>query len=108
MATNGYFCYSSYHLYLPHIHIGKAEVRIAITDLGATILHGVAAHCNRIFFRLFLSIIFCEFSLHILVNYMKNQSFIEYPHRGTLHIQHDICTRKGLEITENECDGKYK
>ena len=36
---------------VPHIHFGKAEVAITITDLQAMFLHGVAAHCNRIFYQ---------------------------------------------------------
>jgi len=34
-------------------------------NLEATVLHGVAAHCNHIFYQIFLRVIICEFSLRI-------------------------------------------
>ena len=46
---------------------------ITITDLQATFLHGVAAHCNRIFYQnSSLCYYICEFSLRISINYTEN------------------------------------
>ena len=54
MATDGaevhcYTCISSYHLYLCLEYALERQKRhITITDLEATGLHGIAAHCNCI------------------------------------------------------------
>jgi len=57
---------STYVSVLPFVFVpcifGKAEVayRHIIADLQATFVHGVAAHCNRIFYRIFLRVIILQ------------------------------------------------
>ena len=46
-------------VFMPRIHFGKQTI---ITGLEATVLYGVAAHCNCIFYRIFLH---DKFSLQI-------------------------------------------
>ena len=66
-------CMSSYCLYLCLASTLESQKRhIAITDMQAMVLHGVAAHWNRIFYRIFLRVIICKFSLHISTNYTEN------------------------------------
>ena len=50
----------------------RQKWHIAIADLPATVVHGVAAHWNRIFYRIFLRVIICKFSLHMSMNYTEN------------------------------------
>ena len=59
-------------VFMPRVHFGKAEVAYR----QATFLHGVATHCNHIFYwiRIVLRVIICKFSLRILMNYTQNSS----------------------------------
>jgi len=45
---------------------------IAIRDLERMVLHGIAAYRNGIFYRIFLHVISCEFSLRTSVNFTEN------------------------------------
>ena len=68
-----YTCMSSYRLYLWLAStLERQKWHIAIPNLQATVLHSVATHWNRIFYRIFLRVIIYEFSLRILMNYMEN------------------------------------
>ena len=63
-----YTCISSYHLYLCLEYALERQKRhITITDLEATGLHGIAAHCNCIFYQIFLCFTICKFTLRILI-----------------------------------------
>ena len=68
-----YTCMSSYHLYSCLTStLERQKWHIAITNVEATVLHGAAAHCHRVFYVMFLSVTICEFSLHISINYKEN------------------------------------
>ena len=56
---------------MPPIHFKRQKQHIIIADMQATFLHGVTAHCNCIFFWIFLHIIICKFTF-ISMNYMEN------------------------------------
>ena len=59
-------------VFVPRIHFGKYRSGIPplpFAELQATFLQRVAAHCNRIFNRLFLRVIIY---LHILTNYIDS------------------------------------
>ena len=65
--------YESYHLYSCLTSTLERQKRhITIADLQAKFLRGVAAHCDCIFYQIFLRIIICKFSLHISMNYTEN------------------------------------
>ena len=64
--------YESYGLYSYLAStLERQKQHIAIADLQATFVHD-AAHCNRIFYRIFLRVIICKFSLRILMKYTDN------------------------------------
>ena len=55
-----------------HPLLERHKQHIAIRDLEPMVLHGIAAYCNGIFYRIFVHVIICAFSLHTSVNCMKN------------------------------------
>jgi len=57
--------------FLPFVFVEMQDF-VTVTDLQAMFLHGVAAHCNLISYRIFLCVIICKLSLHILMNYTEN------------------------------------
>ena len=72
-------CYTPmtfYHLYSCLAStLERQKWHTAITDLEATVLHGVASHCNHTFIyctEYFSHVIICEFSSCIPTNYMEN------------------------------------
>ena len=69
-----YTCISSYNLYSCLASILQRQKRhITITDLEATVPHGIiAAHCSCIFCQIFLYVTICQFTLHILMNYVES------------------------------------
>lgn len=71
-ANDGYgmsITMSSYCLYLCFASTLE-EAHITIADVEAMILHGVAAHCNRIL-NWIVPVITCKFSLRISMNYTQ-------------------------------------
>ena len=73
----------------------------AITDMKAMVLHGVAAHCNHIFYQIFLHVIICKFRLRISMNYMENVAEL-LAHVQTVDIKallSNFCQAPGNEAT---------
>ena len=62
----------SHHSLRAKVHNCHALWHITLTDLEATILHGVGVHCNRIFHRIFLRVTICKLNLCISTNCTEN------------------------------------
>ena len=78
MATNRCGKFIATHVWVlticihaSHPLLKRHKRHIAIRDLEPTVLHGIAAYCNGIFYRIFLHVI-CEFSLRTSVNCTEN------------------------------------
>jgi len=61
-------------VFVSHIHFEKAKAAYCHHRLGhrTTVVHGVAAHCSRIFHPIFLHITIHYFSSTITMNYTEN------------------------------------
>jgi len=95
--------------FMLHIHFGKQRWHIAITDLQATFLHGLATHCNRISYQMFL---ICKFRLRISMNYTKNVGKL-LAHAQTVDRLYQVllssfCRAPGNETTINSQGGPLR